>query len=180
MIEKYDYYSDREYYQATDEDILAFERYIGYALPKEYKEFVKMAGGKSPEPDCYPVKDFPDSSEYMDCQRFYGLFADSKPPKKRSFLDQIFSKSDDWRDGDVNDLYWNREVYKGRMPRNLLPIGYSSLDDQICLMLDGDQKGSIWFWDHEDERDEFSYENCYLLANSLGEFLDSFQRVSEE
>ena len=42
-------------------------------------------------------------------------------------------------------------------------------------MLDGQQKGSIWFWDHEYERDASSYENCYFLASSIGEFIKGFE-----
>lgn len=174
MIQKYEPFDVENHYLATDEDILAFEQDIGYSLPQEYKEFVKIAGNTFPEPECYPIRgELPDGSTFMDCYGFYGFYADSRPTKG-SVLNSVFSE-DNARQHKCNDLYEIRDCYRGRMPDNLLPIGWSSFGDAICLMLDGQQKGSIWFWDHEDERDASSYENCYFLASSIGEFIKGFE-----
>lgn len=174
MIQKYEPFDVENHYRATDKDILAFEQDIGYSLPREYKEFVKIAGNTFPIPECYRIKGpFPDDSPCIICLGFYGFSANSRPVNE-TIWNRGFSEGNIGQNNH-DDLYTIRDCFKGRIPTNLLTIGWDALGNQICLMLDGEQKGGIWFWDHEDERDASSYESCYFLAGSIGDFVEGFE-----
>ena len=76
---------------------------------------------------------------------------------------------------------------QGRIPEELIPIGDNMFGDQVCLAVLGEHRGKVFFWDHDDERDEadywqehgqgktvpreFLYGNVYLVADSFMDFL---------
>ena len=84
-----------------------------------------------------------------------------------------------------NDLSEILKCYQNRMPDNFLPIADDGLGNQICISLNNESSGYVYWWDHENEWDEDDYQedtgehmpiearyqNVYLIAKSFGEFL---------
>lgn len=74
--------------------------------------------------------------------------------------------------------YYVYKVRNRRLPDNLMPIAHDPFSNQICMSFGGDDKGAIYFWDHEieaDEGEEATYRNCYLIAPTLEQFLDGLR-----
>jgi hypothetical protein len=68
------------------------------------------------------------------------------------------------------------EIYKKRMPQNLLPIATTPSGDIICISLHGSDQGNVYIWKHEweaDEGEEPSYDNVYFISSNFDEFLNS-------
>jgi SMI1/KNR4 family protein SUKH-1 len=82
------------------------------------------------------------------------------------------------------DLTGMLELYQQRMPEGFLPIGDDGGGDQICLMVLGEKRGKLFYWDHNHEWDEEDYvedglpvppdlkwQNVTLIADSFEDFL---------
>jgi hypothetical protein len=81
------------------------------------------------------------------------------------------------------------EVYKGRMPENVIPIADDS-GNKICIGTAGDERGRVFYWDHHDEWDERDYseyfgtsmpqevkfQNLYRIAASFDDLIDRLRR----
>jgi SMI1-KNR4 cell-wall len=138
----------------TEDMITQFEIQIETAFQSNYRDFLQHYGGYAFDRlVCYP---------YL--EPFYG--------GKEGSLDLFFGLIDDENYGLLNN--WN--IYKGRMPSNLLPIATDPGGNIICLSLDKETQEAIYFWDHSEEGiDNKSprYSNIYLVANSFDEFMNS-------
>jgi hypothetical protein len=80
-------------------------------------------------------------------------------------------------------------VFRDRMPRSLIPIGYDS-GNLICLGISGRERGRVYYWDHHNEWDGEEYvqrhghempeaakfSNVYLVADS---FIDLIGRMQQ-
>ena len=79
------------------------------------------------------------------------------------------------------DLAWNYEIYRGRMPEKCIPIGDEECGNQICMSLEKDTYGKIYFWDHETmdtddgEECQLDFSDMYELASSFRELLDKLE-----
>ncbi|MBM4075935.1 MAG: SMI1/KNR4 family protein [Planctomycetes bacterium] len=69
-------------------------------------------------------------------------------------------------------------MFRKRIPRGFICIGCDPGGNQICICLKGVKRGSVFFWDHEDEMDEDDWdgtlneaENVTRLAVSFSEFV---------
>lgn len=47
---------------------------------------------------------------------------------------------------DISMIY---EAYQGRMPNGIIPIADPDFGNQICMSLEKETYGKIYFWDHE-------------------------------
>lgn len=66
-------------------------------------------------------------------------------------------------------------MYRGRIPPNLLPIAHDPFGNLICLSVAGQDRGKVYFWDHEVEVREGeipSYRNVSFIADNFESFLD--------
>jgi hypothetical protein len=93
----------------------------------------------------------------------------------------------------INSLAENIEAYKGRMPDMIIPIGDDGMGNQICLGIGGDERGKVYYWDHENEWDEQQYmedygvpmppemkfQNVYLVAESFEDFIRGLEKYEE-
>jgi len=131
------------------QDIAAVEELLNRELPEDLKNFIVKAAGTYPYPHCFPVQNFPDKP-YAECDGFWG--------NTRESLVKIV------------------KGYQGRIPDGFFPIGWTGFGDVICYVLEGEDVGSIWYWDHEAELPAACVDrsNCYLCAESLTEFMNSF------
>jgi cell wall assembly regulator SMI1 len=67
---------------------------------------------------------------------------------------------------------WN--VFKNRIPYTIIPFASDPFGNQLCIGVTGDEKGKVYFWDHEMEGEEDEqpyYENVYKIAESFQDFL---------
>ena len=136
-------------------DVAALEKELATELPAELKNFLIEAAATYPEPGGFDILDCPDA-ENDECFGFFGGRGDG-------YLETL-------------------KCYRGRIPDDLLPIGYGSFGDSICYLLTGDEAGSVWYWNHETESPETYADrsNCYKCADSLQEFLDGLYECDEE
>ena len=129
--------------------IAALEKRIGGRLPEEYRAFLLRDNGGGPDADCF-------------------RFADRKGPytdgKLRAFYAIWDGKHS--RMSHAVETFWEGE----RIPRELLPIGYDSFGNQICIAFAGPHRGRVYFWDHERETDPASYANLDRIADSFDAF----------
>ena len=92
-----------------------------------------------------------------------------------------------FRKEDYFSLDWSRQVYRGRIPSDLMWILDDPFGNAICLGVRGEAYGKVFFWDHEEEPDPDEWDgaletagNVSLLANSFGEFVSGLQPNIDE
>jgi hypothetical protein len=138
----------------SEEELAAFEMDKNVQLPEDYRNFMLRYNGGQPVPKSF---NFPESESGSSVGVFY-------PIKK---------------DG-TNSLQFVMQQFEGRVPEELLPVAGDMFGNQICLGLEGENRGKVFFWDHEMEPlegGEPDYANIRLLASTFDEFLDSlFER----
>lgn len=78
---------------------------------------------------------------------------------------------------DQNSIVVNRVSYLDVIPKEFLVIGEASPGDQICICLEGDDQGKIYYWMHDTNKNE---KELYLIANTLKDFVNSFEVVEEK
>lgn len=147
----------------TQEEIKQIEEAISRSFPADYINFLINFGGSAFE-------------GYVDF-----CFLDKYSHDERGLLSVFFGV----RPGDGYDLMRNYETYRERIPPNFLPIADDPGGNLICLSIDGDDKGSVYFWDHNEEEipsdgEVAGYSNVYLLARTFSEFINSLQKVEDE
>lgn len=71
-------------------------------------------------------------------------------------------------------LAWNRDCYANRIPRALLWIMDDPFGNAICLGLEGDHRGRIYFWDHEGEPDPDEWDGTVEKAGNIRLLADAF------
>ena len=131
----------------SEERLEAFERRIGTTLPPDYRAFLLRYNGGQPQPGGFWIKE---GVEGSDVCRFYGL-----------------------HDGPT---WYMIEAYLERpqlgIPPGLLVIGDDGTGNRICLSVREDERGAVYFYDHElHPRNPETYEGITKLADSFTEFL---------
>ncbi|MDP9072483.1 MAG: SMI1/KNR4 family protein [Actinomycetota bacterium] len=132
---------------ATEAEIAAAERQLGVSIPMEYREFLAQHNGAR------PVFNYFAGSERwnLGVTDFFGV-------------------------GSFDDVALLRErvEYQDRVPPWLLPVAETEGGNLICIALEGEDTGAVYFWFHEGESDEGeppATDNLYRLANSFKEYL---------
>lgn len=144
--------------------IEVIEKFIGLDFPSEYKDHLLKHNGGQPSPNVFSFEE-------------YGKLTDSCV----DWLLAIY-------EGEYDNLKNYIDTYKiqeKRMPLHILPIAHDPGGNLICISCDYDNKGSIYFWDHEKEvdynlSDDSDYSNLYLIANSFDEFIDGLKKDLNE
>ena len=115
--------------QPSESDLQELKARTGHSLPDDYEAFLLKYGlsalGDEGYVECATAERCPWGGLTTDV--FYG------------FTDRQSSR-------DVREAY---DAYQGRMPPNLLPIGSDPGGNQVCISLSGDDRGFVYFWDHE-------------------------------
>lgn len=148
----------------SQEDIQELQRQTNCELPKDYIEFVKMYGGFSFEEyvNFTYLEKNPRDSDKGDIDVFFGFF-----------LENI-----------SYDIIHEYRCYCERIPVNCLPIA-SAGGNVVCLSVKGNDKGSVYLWDHNSEEaveegEEPGTSNIYLLSHSFDNFINSLDIDREE
>ena len=128
----------------------AIEDYWGFKLPKDYRDFVVKYNGGVPENTAFNFKNSKEGSILSD---FLGI------------IDKGYS---------YNLLIVNKDV-GDRYPVNMLPIAHTVGGDRILLSVKMQDRGKVYFWDHEmesEDDEEPDYSNLTLIADSFDEFIN--------
>ena len=162
-LDVYDAFEGK-YRLSKQENTIDIVQKIGHPLPEEYFKFLLSFGGLSVGAKCRIIKTFSGRccsvGEEIDFNLFLGGQADDFPYRLTE--------------------YYQR--YKYRLPPGFLPIAVNTGRDLICLCLEGENTGQVFFWDGEEEED-FDYEvgevagysNVYLIANTFEEFVNGLE-----
>jgi len=135
-----------------------FEAVLGTTLPDDYRQFLIQHNGGKPTPSVFTIS--VDEGDAM-LHQVYGLHEGSLHTR----LDRAY------------------QTYRDRMPRSLIPIADDPGGNAVCLGIHGNERGKIYFWDHEmeaDEDEEPTFENVYLVAESFMVFLQSLKDLSKD
>lgn len=145
--------------QLNEETLIAFEQTLHDRLPEEYRQFLLEVNGGQPEPNAFPIQNNPHDT--------FGL------------VERFFSLAGDDTDYDLQD---NLETFKNRVPADLVPIAFDPGGNLLCLVIRGDKKGVVYFWDHNDEvmfGEVANYHNVYFVAANFDEWLANLTSLPE-
>jgi hypothetical protein len=139
----------------SQDEIVELENRIGAPLPSDYKSFLLNYNGGCPDPNEFAYIEG-NMQKYAILQMFLGF-------------SNITYRS----------LYYAIEVFKERderLPSNLIPIANDVGGNLICISVEGDDVGKVYFWDMDDEAnfDEgevASYRNVYWIADNFTDFI---------
>lgn len=142
----------------SEDELENLEQQLGARLPADYRAFLTKYGGYA----------FDHLVTFPYRQPFAG--------GDRGVLNVFFGNLP----GDSYDLLKNLNTYRNRIPSDLRPIASDPGGNIIALAIQGENKGKVYFWDHEEEEmvEESKtpgYSNVYLVANSFDELLDSLK-----
>ena len=115
------------------DDIDAFEKEIGFKLPRDYREFLLQTnGGVLPEDDGYFYVE--DADWWNGLHVFYGL---RRPDAESISLRMV--------------LRYVRESHPEIFDQTLgrLPIASDHLGNELYLVLTGPERGCVYFWMHD-------------------------------
>jgi cell wall assembly regulator SMI1 len=137
------------YEPITEDKLSQFEKELGRQLPQDYRQFLLRHNGGKPNPGKFSV-DIDGFRNTTVVQRFLGF-----------------------HDTDADSFSRYSKIYENRIPDNLLPIATELSVDLICISINGDDYGKVYYWDHNWEVTEGKpdYSNVHILANSFTEFL---------
>jgi hypothetical protein len=131
---------------ASEEQVAAAERLLEVRLPEQYRRFlVEEANGARPEQNLLH-----DDESGAGVDEYLGI--------------------DQSGDSDLVVVY---ETFRDRVPSWLLPVAHAPGGNLICLSLREEDRGTVWFWDHEQEAEEGDpprEDNLTMVAESFDEF----------
>lgn len=136
---------------ASEALIESFERTLPAPLPGDYRLFLLERNGGDLAPNWWP----PEHGEGSAVDALYGLGEVAR----------------------IESLVATRDVFEGRIPEDLLAIGYDGMGGQTCVRLIGDDRGSVWFYDPEFELDEEEPPAPELLTRVCGSFTELLETL---
>ncbi len=142
----------------SDKRLEKFEELIGTILPDDYRDFLLLHNGPSLEPTSFRSSEGEELSSIEGY--FYGLF-----------------------EAEEFNL---QEVYAGNrdeLPDGCIAIVCDGCGNEVCIGLAGEERGKIYFFNHEADDHETVVGDMELVANTFNEFLEGlyeFQDVQPE
>ncbi|WP_067145650.1 SMI1/KNR4 family protein [Pseudotamlana agarivorans] len=117
-----------EFGKISSKEILEFERQIGFPLPNNYSDFLKINNGGQPEFDSIKVK-IGKEIQLWSIKYFFGLH-----------------NKEYWA-----SMYSTLKSLKNRIPTEFLPIANDGGGNYYLVNLSKDSFGKIYFWNHNTE-----------------------------
>ena len=137
------------YGNLNDDEIIKFEKQIGFTLPLDYRIFLKNNNGGVPEKK-YSTFKLNKLNIDVGLQVLYGLNLNDN----------------------LNLRVWHEE-YKEDMLNDCIIIGHG-VGFGFVLLINDEENGGVYFWDHSFELENTSEEeNIYKISNSFEEFINS-------
>jgi hypothetical protein len=119
--------SESELIPVTQDVIENFCKENSYNLPEDYKQFLLKYNGGTFEECLFPTLDLIYGESYAIANFFYGFLANMPDPY------------------DMYDLHKERRAFDGRVPKEFMPIACDPGGNQICLCIDGDNYGKVYY-----------------------------------
>ena len=139
----------------TKEDIVKYEMELNIKFPEDYINFLLESNGGTPEEDL--VFDFIDvvnnETNSTDIREFYIFYEENE-----DMYDDIM---------EVNSIMREEET----ISEDYFVIADDSAGNPICMKINGDDKGTIFFGDHELEDADTGYILMSKVADSFSEFI---------
>lgn len=137
----------------TENTLAAFEQRAGFPLPRAYREWLLQHNGGKPTPSKFRYKH--ETGPYTDGQvsAFLAIHASAV--------------------SGLGVAVAHYKLWDARLPAELVPIAEDAFGNLIVMSNAGPNEGKVYFWDHEEETDPPTYDNCHLLADSFEEFLNN-------
>lgn len=138
----------------NENELLAQEKYFKCQFPEDYKKFLLDYNGGTPDKTLIYFESDEGVITY-----FLGICNDS-----------IYGIRN------INNRFINR------IPTNTLPIARDPGGNLFLMSIRGDDYGSVYFWDHEEEvyeDEEPDYSNMTLVAKSFTELVNNLKDISE-
>lgn len=132
-------------------DIHQMESRLKYDFPIDYINFLMRFNGGRPDDDLYRIVGRPHDDVGL-VQLFFGI----------------------GRHPHASNIAWNFDVFAGRIPKTLIPIGREDGGNLICFSR---KNNAIYYWDHHAEGRIFK-QSTFLLASGWQEFLDGLYAES--
>lgn len=142
----------------SETNIHELERELKKKLPSDYRNFLLRYNGGLPQPNTFSYTGRGGRRRSEGVRWLFGLN-----------LSQF------------RDSYYYRGMYLDRIPTNCLAIGSVEGSNLILISFDGDDRGTVYFWDHDEEMEEGeapTYDNLFFITKSFDEFLDSLHDES--
>lgn len=134
---------------ASEARVGALETNLGCRLPEDYRSFLLSYNGGRVSPAGF-------------------VFAERTGPYTDSLVHSLYSLYD----GEDCSLEATLALLARRLPTGVIPIGDDPGGNEICLVLAGDRRGQVWFWDHEREPEtQPDWSNMDLIAQSFDAFM---------
>lgn len=133
----------------TESEIASLEKRLNITLPNQYRDHILKYNGGYPSKECFDTQGGGRSKIHY----FYAIY--------------------NGKYSNFENTYTKFKIKQNRLLPHIFPIAHDEGGNQICISIGENDYGYVYFWDHEEEDDEPSYENMYLIANSLNEFLDN-------
>ncbi len=141
-----------------EEDLDAVESRYHLQLPADYREFLLTSNGGKPDRCLFRFKG---KSAYTECIHYFLAMSDDNP--NISFDDHFKTYKDDEK----------------RLPDAVIPVAFDPGGNLICLAVNGKKAGTVYFWDHEEERSSPRAvergKNLAVIADSFQEFIDDLK-----
>ena len=141
----------------TPKILLNVEKDLGYKLPKEYRDFLLKFNGGEPSPNKFYFNDHSNKASNSIVRYFHAVF-DTEGYSYDNLM-QIYKS-----------LIKNEII----LP-HILPIASDPFGNYICIFMEGEYKGKIYFMDHEIGPVEPSYDSLSLIADTFKHFLNMLQ-----
>ena len=136
-----------------------FEKEIGAKLPEQYREFLICHNGGKPVPSDFVISRRQGEDSV---KQFYGL--NNGPTYQR-----------------LNENY---ELYVDRIPSYVIPIGSDNFGNNICIGINGKNKGKVFFSNYYIQGGilkRLLFGRVKILSESFNEFMDSlFEWIDPE
>jgi hypothetical protein len=135
---------------ASRQQLASLEDRLGGRLPDDYVAFLLRSNGGRADGSSFDFTDHTGETTSSRVAWFFGL-----------------SKDDSY------GLEANLDDYAGRIPTGFCPIGCDPLGNALLLAVGAKDSGSVWFWDHEHEREDPDLSNMSRIASSFQAFIQA-------
>ncbi|MFC7677702.1 SMI1/KNR4 family protein [Paenibacillus sp. GCM10028914] len=140
------------------QDIELFEMKYDFSLPNDYKQFLLLSNGGKPGP-----------------RRRFITNDELKEGEVESSILLFFPLTDEVE----SNLEKKYQVYTNSnvIQKKYLPIGETPRNNMVCMVIDGDEKGSLYHFDmgYDDYLDkslEVEAEHIRLITRSFNDFIN--------
>lgn len=138
----------------SEAEIQEAEKRLGFQLPESYRKFLLETNGGEPNPNHFETETAVGSSLF-----FAGILLDDFGGRPSNLLTTYYKKPG--------------------IPSFFLSIASDIFGNHVFLSLDGENRGSLYFWIHDDPTMMDGYENLLIdkldfIASDFEEFINSF------